>query len=109
MTYITYRGWGPVQGCRNETRNPGLLNRAPDVLQDMAITIAEAVATAYLAEASCGLSGNTISSIAQYCRPPSADIFSICNASLIHTAFASFVNIVVYMQGTKNKPQLNIM
>ena len=51
------RGWGPAQGLKKQAGNPSLLDRAADVLQDMAVTIAEAVATAYLAEASFGLSG----------------------------------------------------
>ena len=57
VTLRICRGWGTSSAPKANSKSGSLLSRAPDVLHDMAITIAEAVAAAYLAEASQGLSG----------------------------------------------------
>ncbi|KAK9815661.1 hypothetical protein WJX72_007540 [[Myrmecia] bisecta] len=51
------RGWGEVQAVAKVQASQSVRSRAPFVLQDMAILIADAVAAIYLAEAGQGLDG----------------------------------------------------
>lgn len=51
------RGWGQRRGAEPLSPAGGLLQYGPLIVHDMAVSVAEAVATAYLAEARQGFEG----------------------------------------------------
>lgn len=56
---LVCRGWGSRSGVPLREEQNGVIDQSSEILIDMVFEIAESVASAYLAEAAAGLSGNS--------------------------------------------------